>query len=146
MGGQPVKRGTMAHDHDVYMALTDTAAQQYDADAIELYALRLEELALRDNHLFYLGILYRARGIAQRLAANPAQAQEWLRRALEIFDAMGARWQSGRTLVELGKMEQARNNAGDAREYFARALGEFEGLRAAPDAERVRALLQEESR
>ena len=143
LSGQPVKRGTMAHDHDVYMMLTDTAAQQYDAAAIELYVPRLEELAQRDNHKMYLAIAQRARGIAQRLAQNYGAAENSLLRALETFDAMGAHWQSGRTLSELGELERARSNTERAREYFARAADEFETLGAAPDAERARAALEE---
>ncbi len=143
LAGQPVKRGTMAHDHDVYMALTDAAAQQYDASAIELYAPWLEELAQRDNHKLYLGVAFRARGIAQRLAQNYDDAADSLRRAFEIFETMETRWQSGRTLVELGEMERAQQHADAARDYFARALDAFDALGAAPDAERVRARLEQ---
>lgn len=143
LAGQPVKRGTMAHDHDVYMTLTDAAAQQYDVAGIELYVPWLEELAQRDNHQLYLGIAQRARGIAHRLAENYGEAEKCLRRALEIFDALGTRWQSGRTLVELGELERAQHNAAGARDYFVRALNEFDALRAAPDAARVRAVLEE---
>lgn len=143
LSGQPVKRGTMAHDHDVYMALTDTAAQQYDAAAIALYAPRLEEVAQRDNHKSYLAIALRARGVAQRLASNYDDAENFLLRALEIFDALGTRWQSGRTCVELGELERAQQKVDRARDYFARAVNEFDTLGATPDAERVRAALAE---
>ena len=143
LAGQPVKRGTMAHDHDVYMTLTDSAAQEYDAAAIELYAPRLEELATRDNHKLYLGILYRAQGIAKRLEGNFDDAAELFPRALEIFHALGTRWQSGRTLVELGELERTRHNPNAARNYFERAVNEFDALRAAPDASRARGALEE---
>lgn len=142
LAGQPVKRGTMAHDHDVYMALTDAAAQQYDAAAIELYVPRLEELAQRDHHKSYLGIALRARGTARRLNANYDEAAGFLLRALEIFDALGARWQIGRTLFELGEMERAQHNMPIAHDYFGRALDEFDALGAMPDAARVRMALE----
>ena len=143
LAGQPVKRGTMAHDHDVYMALTDSAAQQYDADGIALYVPWLEELAGRDQHKLYRAIALRARGVAERLAGDFDKAEKYLERALEIFHALGTRWQSGRTLVELGEVERARHHLDQAREYFARAAREFESLSATPDALRVRAALQQ---
>jgi hypothetical protein len=143
LAGQPVKRGTMAHDHDVYMTLTDTAAQQYDAAGIALYAGWLEELAQRDQHRLYLAIALRARGIAHRLAGEPDKAEPLLRRALERFQEMGTRWQSGRTLTELGEVERARQNVLQARDYFARAVAEFEAVGALPAASRVRVALEE---
>lgn len=142
LAGQPVKRGTMAHDHDVYMALTDTAAQQYDAAGIELYVQLLEELAQRDNHKLYLAIALRARGVAQRLNANYDDAENFLLRALDMFDLLGTRWQSARTLTELGETERARQKVERARDYFARAEQEFAALGAEPDAERIHALLE----
>lgn len=143
LAGQPVKRGTMAHDHDVYMALTDTAVQQYDAAAIELYTPLLQELAQRDNHKLYLAIALRARGVAQRLNANYDNADQFLLHALDLFDALGTRWQSARTLAELGKTERAQHMVERARDYFVRAVDEFDRLGATPDAARVRATLEE---
>ena len=49
LSGQPVKRGTMAHMHIVYMMLVDTAAKARDAETIRKYAPLLEELAKRDQ-------------------------------------------------------------------------------------------------
>jgi hypothetical protein len=143
LAGQPVKRGTMAHDHDVYMALADSAAQQYDAAGIALYASRLEDLAERDHHNLYLAIALRARGVGQRLAGEPEQAATLLHRALTLFDEMGTRWQVGRTLLELGEVALAAQDLTRAREYFGRAVNEFEALGAAPDAARVRAALEQ---
>lgn len=136
--GQPVKRGTMAHDHDLYMTLTDTAARMRDAEAIRRYAPRFEELARRDNHELYLAVAHRAWGIAHLLADDYDQAEARLKHALDIFSALGTRWQLGRTLAELGELEQARQNPAAARAYFARALNEFDELHAAPDAARVK--------
>jgi tetratricopeptide (TPR) repeat protein len=140
--GQPVKRGTMAHDHEIYMTLADTAAQLRDADALREFTPALEELARRDNHRLYLPIAERAWGVAQRLAGESAEAETRLNHALEMFGELSARWQIGRTLLELGELELARNTPERAGEYFSRALAEFEALGAMPDAARVRAILE----
>jgi hypothetical protein len=58
--GQPVKRGTMAHEHIVYMMLTDSAAHSGDESSVRKYAPLLEELATRDNHRPYMAIAHRA--------------------------------------------------------------------------------------
>jgi len=141
LAGQPVKRGSMAHDHDVYMVLADAAAQSQDADAIKKYAPRLEELATRDGHKLYLAIAHRAQGIAHRLAGEHAKAEARLNKALKIFDDLGTRWQIGRTLFALGELEAARSKKAKARDYFTRALAAFEALEANPDIERARAVL-----
>jgi hypothetical protein len=44
---QPVKWGTGAHEHDLYVILSDIAAQQRDLAAIREYAPIAEQLALR---------------------------------------------------------------------------------------------------
>lgn len=131
----------MAHDHDVYMTLTDAAAQQEDALGLALYLPRLAELAQRDNHKLYRAIAHRARGVAQRLAGEFGEAQAQLYAALDLFGELGTHWQMGRTLAELGEMESARGVQDGAQSFFARALVEFETLGAAPDAARVRSKL-----
>ena len=68
--GQPVNFGTMAHDHDIYMTLADTAVELRDADALRKYARPLETLAGRDNHRLYLAIAHRALGVEHRLAGE----------------------------------------------------------------------------
>lgn len=132
----------MAHDHDVYMVLADAAAQSQDADAIKRYAPRLEELATRDGHKFYLAIAHRAHGIAHRLAGEHAKADAQLNDALKIFDELGTRWQIGRTLFALGESEADRSNKAHARDYFTRSLAAFEAMGANPDIERTRAALK----
>ena len=139
--GQPVKRGSMAHDHDMMMALADAAAQRGDANALHQYAPRLEELAMRDGHRLYLAIAHRAWGVAYRLENEFAQADTRLHQALELFNALETRWQAGRTLFELAHVERARQNLPAARDYLAQALAHFKAMRATPDAERARAAL-----
>jgi tetratricopeptide (TPR) repeat protein len=141
LSGQPVKRGTMAHDHDVYMVLADNAVLLRDAAALGAYTPRLEELATRDGHRLYLAIAHRAAGVAHRLAGEHAQAQARLDQAMALFGELGTRWQMGRTLFELGELELARSDKAKARGNFERALAEFEAMQAEPDAQRTRAAL-----
>ncbi len=140
MAGQPVNFGTMAHDHEIFMILTDTAAELRDADAIRQYAPELERVAARDDHRLYLAIAQRALGVAHRLAGDHAAAESRLGAALALFTRLGARWQIGRTQLELGEL-YVEQSAVKAREFYSQALGSFEELRAAPDMERARLVL-----
>lgn len=142
MAGQPVKRGTMAHDHDVYILLADIAAQQRDADAVLKFAPRAEALATRDGHTLYLAIAHRTRGVAHRLAGQSAEAAARLDRALELFTELGMRWQIGRTLGELAELHRAGPDPDHGWELLVRAVAEFEAIGAAPDAKRARAVLE----
>jgi tetratricopeptide (TPR) repeat protein len=132
----------MAHDHEIYMILTDTAVELRDEEALRQYATPLEKLARRDTHRLYLAIAHRALGVGHRLVGEHTAAEMQLRQALELFTKLGARWQIGRTLFELGELnrEQPQKKT-QAREYFAQALGSFEEIRATPNAERTRAAL-----
>ncbi|UCH60396.1 MAG: tetratricopeptide repeat protein [Anaerolineales bacterium] len=140
--GQPVKRGTMAHEHHMQMLLTEAAAQRGEAEALQRSLPRLEELAKRDKHKLYAAIAQRARSVLQRLAGEYDEAEAHLEQALEVFSELGTRWQSGRTLFEMGELAAARENPEAARQYYQRALGEFESLQALPDFKRTTAALQ----
>jgi tetratricopeptide (TPR) repeat protein len=140
--GQPVKRGTMAHDHHLFMLLADAAAQQRDEQALRQYTPRLEELATRDGHQLYLGIAHRAWGIAHRLAGEHDQAATRLVQALDLFRGMDTRWQIGRTYFEIGELDLARGDREAAREQFSLALEAFEALGAMPAVARARAALE----
>jgi hypothetical protein len=140
MAGQPVNFGTMAHDHEVYMILTDTAMELRDADAIRRYAPELEKVAARDDHRLYQAIAQRALGVAHRLAGEGEAAESGLSAALALFTRLGARWQIGRTQLELGELYSA-HAAVKARGYYSQALGAFEELGAAPDMERAQLAL-----
>ncbi len=139
--GQPVSWGTMAHDHDVYVMLADVAVEVRDEEALRTYAPRLEALALRDNHPLYLAIAQRADGVARGLGGDYAGAEARLQAALAGFDRLGAAWQIGRTLMELGEIELARSEEDAARRYFGQAQRAFESIQARPGAERARAKL-----
>jgi tetratricopeptide (TPR) repeat protein len=138
--GQPVNFGTMAHDHEIYMILADTAVELRDADALRKYAHPLELLASRDNHSLYLAIAHRALGVEHRLAGESAAAETRLRQALELFTKLGTRWQIGRTLYELGESTLTLSPT-KAREYYSQALTSFEDIRAQTNVEQTRAAL-----
>jgi hypothetical protein len=139
LAGQPVRRGTMAHEHDVYMLLTETAVNQREAAAIEQYAARLEPLAARDEHALYQAIAHRAWGVARRLRGDLPAAQTRLAQALAMFNSLGADWQAARTHLELA---EATSDPAAARAHYTEALAAFESLSARPDADRARAALQ----
>jgi hypothetical protein len=140
MAGQPVNFGTMAHDHEIYMILTDTATELRDVDALRKYAPQLERVAGRDGHRLYLAIARRALGVGRRLAGERDAAETQLGEALTLFTQLGARWQIGRTQFELGELHLVQSPA-KAREYYSQALGSFEELKAVPDVERTRVVL-----
>lgn len=139
--GQPVKRGSMAHEHDVLSLLVEAALRLANVAGLEEYLPRLEQLALRDNHRLYLPVARRARGIVHRMAARHEQARADLNAALEQFTEQGMRWQAGRTLLELGELERASGSETGARASYTRALAQFEALGAKPDLARCQALL-----
>ena len=132
----------MAHKHIVYMMLADTAAQLRDAAALPRYASLLEELAIRDGHQPYLAVAHRSWGIAHTLNEEYAEAEARLTMALALFEGLEARWQVGRTLVEIAELALAQADEAGARERFSRALAAFESIRARPDVERTRAALE----
>ena len=130
----------MAHDHDILMTLADTAVELRDADALRKYAHPLEELASRDDHRLYLAIAHRALGVEHRLAGEGAPAETRLRQALELFTKLGARWQMGRTLFELGELNLIHSRP-KAHEYYSQALGAFEEIQAKINVEQTRTAL-----
>lgn len=132
----------MAHKHIVYMMLADSAAQLRDEAGLMKYALLLEKLALQDDHQPYLAVAHRAWGIACRLAGDYAEAETRLKQALDLFGTMEARWQIGRTLYELAELNLAQSDLDGARDYYMRALTEFEALQATPDFERTKAAIE----
>ena len=140
MAGQPVNFGTMAHDHEIYMILADTAAELRDLDAVRKYAPTLEQLASRDNHQLYLAIAHRATGVGHWLAGEQMEAEQHLKVSLGLFMKLGTRWQIGRTLFALGELHLIRSKE-KAREYYSQALGAFEEIQAMPDVERTRLVL-----
>ena len=138
---QPVKNGSMAHEHNLYMLLTEAAVQRGDISVLRQYAPVLEELAIRDNHRFYLAIAQRAWGVAHRLAGEFAESEARLNQAEQLFREYGAHWQLGRTFFEMGELGVRRGYPDMARQGFTQALAEFEAMGAIPYVERAQAAL-----
>ena len=130
----------MAHDHEIYMTLADTAVELRDVTALRKYSSYLEKLAERDDHRLYLAIAQRALGVGHRLEGEHAVAETRLRQALGGFTKLGARWQIGPTLFELGEVNLTHSRT-KAREYYFQALGSFEEIGALPNAEGTRVAL-----
>ena len=137
--GQPVRRGSIAHEHDTYALLTDAAVQQRDAAALAEYLPRMRELALRDGHCLYLAIAQRAGAVADRLAGAYESAAAQLQTAAESFERMGMRWQLAHTLNEKAELSLVRSQLGESRTYYAQALSLLDQLGAGPAAKQVRA-------
>lgn len=131
----------MAHEHIVYMMLAEAAAQARDADAMSRYVPALEELALRDGHQPYLAVAHRAAGVAAMLAGHTDEAAARLQQALAIFEERNARWQIGRTLVELAGLALGLGDTASAQTHYSDALAHFAALGARPDIERTEAAL-----
>jgi len=129
-------------EYDIYATLVDAAAQQRDEAAIRQYAPRAEALANELGHQLYQGVVHRAWGVAHCLAGEYAESEVRLSQALEIFGKLGTRWQVGRTFFELGELAAARQQPGEARDYFSRAMADFDRMRAAPDSARTRTALE----
>jgi len=140
--GQPVKRGTMAHQHIVYMMLAEAAAQLADVTALRRYSAQLEKLAIQDDHQPYLAIAHRAWGVACRLDGEYVDASDRLKKALALFEQLETHWQIGRTLYEVAQLNLAQSNPTGAMEHFSRALAEFEALGAVPDIRRTQEALE----
>jgi tetratricopeptide (TPR) repeat protein len=131
-----------AGDHDFLATLVDNAAIQREEAVIRQYAPRAEALANDLGHGLYQATVHRAWGVAHRLAGEYAESEARLNQALEIFGGLGTRWQMGRTLFELGELAAARQQPNDARDYYSRALVDFQAMRAAPDCARTRSALE----
>ena len=135
--GQPVSWGTMAHDHDVYMMLVESALEMEDLSELVEYTPLLEKLAERDSHQLYLAIAKRARGALHRLRGEFENSESCLQQAISLFTDLDTRWQCGRTQYELGKLAQSQGDMSTANTAFAEALGFFEEMGAKPDQVRV---------
>jgi ATP/maltotriose-dependent transcriptional regulator MalT len=128
-----VRWGSAASDLDLYILYAEFAAQQ-NGPELMAHALRALEAAVSLGHPLYEAIARRALGAAHRRAGAWAEADSYLSQALAQFQAMPARWQAARTLVERAKLEQDRGNTAQARAAAEMALSEFRALGAARDA------------
>lgn len=141
LSGQPVKRGTMAHEHIVFMMLVDGAVMAGDLAGIERFGPKLKSLAERDRHEPYLAVAVRAEGVAHRLRGDAAAAEAALQSALAVFEHAAMPWQTGRTLTELGVLKASLGDQKSAELYYNRAMDIFERIRAKPAFDRARAAM-----
>ena len=132
----------MASDPDMYVMAVEAAVQDHEAENLNKYLPLAEETSARLNHRLYQAIASRGRGVSHGMAGENDDAASHLAAALDDFRALDTPWQIGRTLIELGEVEQHRGNADLARGHYSEALAAFEGLGAAPDAERARDALE----
>ncbi len=121
--------------------LADAAAQRNDLDALQAYAPRAEAIATQCGHPLYLAIARRALSVAHRLAGEHAESAARLAQSLSLFEELGARWQQGRTWLEMGELARVQQETAAARSHFERARALFEEMGARPDAERAEASL-----
>ena len=134
----PVKWGSAATDQDLYAIRVEAALGESGEAELWQHASELERLARQSGHRLYQGVAHRAWGVSHRLAGEYTQAAERLNMALAQFEALGTRWQAGRTLCELGELALLQTDTASARTYLNRAIQAFEELRAIPDATKVR--------
>jgi len=135
--------GEWVGDHDLYAMLADAAGRQRDAAALRQYAPLAEESADRYTHRLYQAIVHRAWGVAHMLAGEFDAAEARLNQALTLFGALDTHWQIGRTHFELGELARAHSGHSAGRDNYAKALVEFETIGAAPDAMRVRKVVDQ---
>ena len=132
----------MAADLDMYIMAVDSAARARDEARLNKYLSAAEESAARANHVLYLAVARRARGVAHRMAGELEEAADQLAEAVNEFRSLDTPWQIGQTLLELGEVELSREHRQAASAHFTEALNAFEALGAVPDAERARAELR----
>ncbi|MFQ5922940.1 MAG: hypothetical protein ACE5M4_08860 [Anaerolineales bacterium] len=120
----------------------ESAVRAHNAENLNKFLPLAEETSAKINHRLYQAIALRGRGVSHGLAGEKAEAANSLAAALDEFRALDTPWQVGRTLVELGKIEQSRGNVDIAKAHYSQALAAFESLGAVPDAERTSAALE----
>jgi ATP/maltotriose-dependent transcriptional regulator MalT len=133
--------GAGASDLDLYILYVELALRRDGPDLLA-HARRALEGAVSLGHPLYQAIARRALGAAHRRAGAWAQAGDCLSQALAQFQAVPARWQAARTLVERAKLEQDQGNMAQERTATELALSEFVALGAAPDADQVAEMLR----
>jgi hypothetical protein len=137
----PVRWGSAMTDLDFRILCAEAAAQMRDAAGLAEHVPLAEEGARRLGHRLYEGIAHRSRGVAVLLAGQPGAAVDRFNQAADIFTALGARWQSGRTLMARAEAHNATGNLPAARADWTQAAALFEALGAVPALRQARGLL-----
>lgn len=134
----PARWGSAATTLDLHAALADAAASTGDLETVSRYAPLAEREARRIGHRLHLGIAQRARGQAAALRGAYAEAESMFDEALSLFETLGARWQTGRTLLARSALRAAMRREAEARADRLRAESIFVSIGAAPDAAEAR--------
>lgn len=132
----------MASDHDMYAIGIDAAVRADNPDKLRAYLAMAGTSEGMNKHRLYHAIAARGEGVSSKLAGDHDAASDQLEIALQGFRELETSWQIGRTLLELGEVEGAREHPEAASVHFTEALGVFEALGAIPDADRARNALE----
>ena len=125
-----------------YTLLVDSAAIEEDRERLEEHAPWLAKESKRHDHKLFQAVALRAQAVADRLNGKYKQAQEHLKEAKAIFQAMDTTWQLGRTHHEFGQLAIAQDNPSKAKHQFEQAIKLFNEMDALPDLERTQAALK----
>ena len=138
----PARWGSGMTDLDFHILCAEAAAQTRDAKGLAEHAPLAEDGARRLRHRLYSGVAHRAHGVALLLGGQPGAAIDRHNQALEVFAALGTRWQLGRTLVERAEAHASAGDLSSSRADYARAVEAFEAVGAEPAAAETRQSLQ----
>jgi tetratricopeptide (TPR) repeat protein len=124
----------------VATGLAEARLAEGDLDRAAVLIERGLEVATGGGYGAGLGHARRARARLARARGDAAAAARWLGQALAAFEASEARFDVGRTHVELADLAAAAADRGAAARHLGAAVALFDELGAGPDAARARAL------
>ena len=81
-----------------------------------------------------MGTAYRHTGVVALAQGDLPAAKDDLQKSLDLFNELGARWDIGRSLIYLGKVELAEGDSYEARRIFLETLPMAMEVRAIPIA------------
>ena len=128
----------MASDHDMYAIGIDAAVRANNPEQLRTYLDMAGASEAMNKHALYRAIAARGEGVSSKLAGDYDAASDQLEVALQGFRELETNWQIGRTLLELGEVEQAREHPEAAKTHLSEALSVFETLGVVPDTDRAR--------
>jgi len=127
-----VRWGSAVTDLDFNVLYADMAAQARDATALERFVPLAEQAARDFGHRLYTAIALRARGVQALLTGRASEAVVCENEAVALFEAIGARYQLGRTLAERARAFSALGDPSSARADWSRAGSLFDAQGALP--------------
>lgn len=133
---------TPTTDIDLYSMLADGSAQQRDLAGLQKYAPLAKQYAVHLRHTLYEGVAHRALGVMHELQGDRVESEKEFQHALSLFKGLGARWQIGRTHLELGDLAMDGGDTASASDHFSAALKAFEEIQARPAQELAQSRLK----